>query len=94
MLQNIDIGSLLFLAIGAIFLCVIGLLLFFGLQVLGTSLNAFFGLFGALATGGPVVWCGCLALIFVCVFIAGGVILITTCNADPTSINFCLLVPH
>lgn len=93
MLQNVDLGTLLFLAIGGVFLCVIGLLLFFGLQVLGTSLNAFFGLFATLVTGGPVVWCGCLVVIFVCLFAVGGALLITTCNANPSAMNFCMLVP-
>jgi len=91
MLQNIDLGTLLFLSIGAVFLCVIGLLLFFGFQILGTTLNAFFGLFGTLVTGGPAVWCGCLVLLAICVFIAGGAIVITTCNSNPSSMNFCLL---
>jgi hypothetical protein len=94
MLQNVDLGTLLFLTIGGVFLCVIGLLIFFGLQVLGTSLNAIFGFFAALVTGGPVVWCGCLVVIFICIFVVGGALLITTCNADASSINFCLLVPR
>ena len=93
MLQNIDIGTLLFLSIGAVFLCVIGLLLFFGLQLLGTTANALFGFFATLVTGGPVVWCGCLVVLFICVFIAGGAILITTCNSNPSAMNFCLLFP-
>jgi hypothetical protein len=93
MVQNIDIGTLLFLSIGAVFLCVIGLLIFFGLQVLGTTVNAFFGLFATLVTGGPLIWCGCLVLIFICVFIAGGAILLTTCSSNPSAMNFCLLVP-
>jgi len=93
MLQNIDIGTLLFLSIGAVFLCVIGLLLFFGLQVLGTTANALLGFFATLVTGGPVVWCGCLVVIFICALVAGGAILVTTCNANPSAINFCLLVP-
>jgi hypothetical protein len=91
MLPNIDLGTLLFLSIGAVFLCVIGLLLFFGIQVLGTSLNAVLGLFGTLVTGGPVVWCGCLVLLGICVVLAGGVIVITTCTANPSSMNFCLI---
>jgi hypothetical protein len=94
MLQNIDVGTLLFLSIGAVFLCVIGLLLFFGLQILGTSLHAFFGIFATLVTGGPVVWCGCLVVIFICLFVVGGALLITSCNANPSSMNFCILVPH
>lgn len=93
MVQNIDIGTLLFLSIGAVFLCVIGLLIFFGLQILGTTANAFFGLFATLVTGGPLVWCGCLVLMFICVFIAGGAILLATCSSNPSAMNFCLLVP-
>jgi hypothetical protein len=92
-LPNIDTGTLLLLAIGAVFLCVVVLLIFFGLQVVGTSLTTLLSTVALLINGGPAIWCGCLVLIFACAACIGGVILVTTCNADPTSMNFCTLIP-
>jgi hypothetical protein len=93
LLQGVDTGSLLLLAIGAVFLCVLGLLLVFGLQVLGTGLNTFIASVALLLNGGPGVWCGCLVLLLACGACVGGVILMNACNANPTSMNFCLLFP-
>lgn len=95
-LQNVDLGTLLLLTIGCVFLCVIGLLLFFGLQILGTGLNAFLGVFHLLESminGGPGVWCGCLVLVFGCAIVLAVAYLAATCGSNPSSMNFCLLFP-
>lgn len=92
-LQNVDTGNLLFLAVGCVVLCVVGLALFFGMQILGTTLHTFVGLvelFGSIVNGGPVAWCGCLVVVFICAGLIGGTLLFTSCKANPTSMNFCL----
>lgn len=95
--QNIDLGGLLVIAVALVCLCLVGLLLMFGLQFLGSIFGVVFGLVdivGSLIGGGPVSWCGCLVLVFVCVLCAGGALLITNCNANPGAMNFCLLLPR
>jgi hypothetical protein len=95
-LQNVDIGTLLLLAVGCIFLFVVVLLVFFGLQILGTTLNVFVGalhLFEGVVNGGPGVWCGCLVLMLACGGCVGTALIVATCNSNPAAINFCLLVP-
>jgi hypothetical protein len=89
-LQN---ANVLTLALGCGVLCVVGLLLFFGLQILGTGLHTVVGIvqvLGGIVNGGPIAWCGCLAVIFVCVAVVGGALLFASCKANPTSMNFCL----
>ena len=89
-LQN---ANVLTLAVGCGVLCVVGLLLFFGLQILGTGLHTVVGIvqvLGGIVNGGPIAWCGCLAVIFVCAAVAGGALLFASCKANPTSMNFCL----
>lgn len=93
LLQNVNVGTPVLLAVGCAVLCVIGLLLFFGLQILGTTLNTVTGLFQlvtGILNGGPVAWCGCLAVLFVCAGVVGGALLFASCKANPTSMNFCL----
>ena len=93
LLQNANLGSPILLAVGCAVLCVVGLLLFFGLQILGTTLHTVLGLFqvaGGVLNGGPIAWCGCLAVIFVCAGLVGGALLFASCKTNPTSMNFCL----
>jgi hypothetical protein len=95
-LQNVDIGTLLFISIGCVLLCVFGLVLFFGLQLLGTTLHTFVGLaelFGGIVNGGPVAWCGCALLLFICAGVVGTVVVVVSCNTNPSAMNFCLLLP-
>lgn len=95
-LQNVDIGTLLFISIGCVLLCVFGLVLFFGLQLLGTTLNTFAGLvelFGGIINGGPLAWCGCAIFLVLCAGIVGLVVVVVSCNTNPSAMNFCLLVP-
>lgn len=94
-LQNIDLGTLLIIAVGLIGLCVVGLLLLFGLQLIGSSLavvSGIFDLIGGILGGGPVAWCGCLALLFLCGGCALVVWVVTTCNSNPAAMNFCSLL--
>lgn len=93
-LQNVDTGTLLLLAIGCVLLCVFGLLIVFGLQLIGTTLSTFLGIFeffGGIIGGGPAAWCGCLVFLFICGGIAAIVWVVTSCNANPYSMNFCQL---
>jgi hypothetical protein len=90
-LQTADMGALLLISIVLVVLCVVGLLVFFGLQIIGTT---FFGLIEVVTgviSGGPAVWCGCLVLLAACGACAGGALLVATCSANPSSMNFCLL---
>ena len=95
-LQNVDIGTLLFISIGCVLLCVVGLLLFFGLQLLGTTLHTFVGLaqlFSGIVNGGPVAWCGCAFVLFMCVIVVSVAVVAVTCKTNPSTMNFCLLFP-
>lgn len=94
LLQTTDIGTLLFIAIGCVLLCVVGLVLLFGLQLLGTTFQTVFGVFelvGSILNGGPVAWCGCLLVLAICGIIASAVYVYTSCAANPASMNFCAL---
>ncbi len=93
LLQNVNLGSPILLAVGCAVLCVVGLLLFFGLQILGTTVHTVAGLFelvGGIVNGGPIAWCGCLGVLFVCAGVIGGALLFASCKTNPTSMNFCL----
>jgi hypothetical protein len=92
-LQGADLGTLLIASVILVGLCVAGLLLMFGLQLLGTLaglLEVFTGFF----TGGPIAGCGCVVLLVICVGVAAIAWLVTTCSANPNAMNFCLLVPR
>ncbi|MCB9454951.1 MAG: hypothetical protein H6671_03065 [Anaerolineaceae bacterium] len=95
-LQNVDIGTLLLLGAGLAVLCVVGMILFFGLQLIGSAFGVLIGfieLFSGVVTGGPVAWCGCLVLIAACLLCVGTVLLYSTCTANPTAMNFCAIFP-
>lgn len=90
--SGIDINTLLVLALGCGVLCVVGLVVVFGFQVL----SSFFGLvelFTGVISGGPASWCGCLILIGICGALAAGAAVIVVCNNNPNAMNFCLLFP-
>ena len=92
-LQNINLGSPVLIALGCTVLCVVGVLLLFGMQLLGTTLHTVLGIFqlvGGIVNGGPLAWCGCLAVLFVCAAVVGGTLLFASCKANPSSMNFCL----
>ena len=93
LLQNANLGTPVLLVLGCGVLCVVGLLLFFGLQILGTTLHTVTGIFQLVTGvihGGPIAWCGCLVVLFVCAGVVGGALLFASCKASPTSMNFCL----
>ncbi len=91
MLPNMDVGALLLISIVLVFLCVVGLLLFFGFQLIGSTLVNVVGLVVTVVGGGPQMWCGCLVLLLACGACAGLVLLYSTCSANPSAMNFCLL---
>ena len=96
-LQNLDIGSLLFISIGCVLLCVLGLVLMFGLQLIGTTVSTIVGvmeLFSSIVGGGPIAWCGCAVLLMLCFGVVVIALLSVSCATNPSSMNFCLLFPR
>lgn len=95
-LQNIDPGSALLLLCGLCGLCIVGVVLLFGLQIIGGLLGAvgdILEIFIGLVSGGPAEWCGCL-LFILGLGVCGGLIFLITaglsaCETNPT--NFCAL---
>ncbi|NWG16626.1 MAG: hypothetical protein HXY41_08325 [Chloroflexi bacterium] len=90
-LQTADVGSLLLISIVLVVLCVAGLLIFFGIQIIGTTVVGVIEMVMGVISGGPAVWCGCLVLLAVCGLCAGGALVVATCSSNPSSMNFCLL---
>ncbi|MBC8099656.1 MAG: hypothetical protein H7Y11_09450 [Armatimonadetes bacterium] len=98
-LQNLDPSSTATLALLAALVCGIGVILFIGLQAVGTAVGIFgqfFGLITSVITGGPASWCGCIVLIFGCgicgVFSIAVARLVQECPANP--VNFCRLLGY
>jgi hypothetical protein len=91
LLQTTDAGTLLLIGVVLVALCLIIPLLLFGLRIVGASLFNIIGLFMTILGGGPRIWCGCLVLLLACALCAGGLLLYSTCSANPSSMNFCLL---
>ncbi len=98
-LQNIDPATLVVLVLGLALVCGVVVILFFGIQIIGSVLGVFgqvFGLFSGVVSGGPASWCGCLVLIFGCVLCSGlgfAVFqLVQTCDTNP--VNFCRLLGY
>lgn len=99
LLQGFGSNPVVFLGIGCALLCVVGFVLVFGLQIVGTliqSIFGFFDLFLGILTGGPVAWCGCLLLIMAC-FVCGGLAIfianaLPACETNP--IMFCRLLGY
>jgi len=94
---QVNLGDLIPLALGLVCLCGLGILLLLGFQIIGGFLEIFTSVFELLfevLSGGPVAWCGCLVLLFVC---GGGTVLavvlaqgLSSCGT-PEAINFCTL---
>lgn len=85
------------IALGCVCLCVVGFVLMSGLQVVGGVIGMFSSVIDVvfnILSGGPVSWCGCLVVLFLCVGGAGGAYLISqalaTCGT-PQAINLCSL---
>ena len=95
--MTIDGNNLVLLALGCVCLCGIGFVLLAGFSVVG----GFFEIFSSviemalqIISGGPISWCGCLFVLFVC---GGGTLLaimlaqgLSSCGT-PQAINFCSL---
>lgn len=88
-------GAPLLIALGCIVLCIVGVILFIGMQIIG----GVFGIFGGvvdvvfeLATAGPVPGCGCVVVVVGCMLCVGVVLAISsvlsTCGT-PDAVNFC-----
>ncbi len=93
--QSLDPNNPLILAGACALLCVAGLVLTLGMQALSGVLEIITSLAGMLMellSGGPVAWCGCLALL--ALVIGGGAVALllvqglTSCGT-PEAINFC-----
>jgi len=98
LLQNIDPAHLPLIAVGCALLCAVVVVIGFLLQALSSIFDVIAGLVEVaveIAQGGPVAWCGCLALV---VLLVGGggvaVMLIQGLAAcgTPEAINFCALI--
>ena len=97
-LQALDPDNPVILAAACALLCVVGLVLTLGLQAVSGLLEILASLAGALMemiSGGPVAWCGCLALL--ALLIGSAIVLIlllqglSACGT-PDAINFCSLL--
>jgi len=91
--QNVDPGTLIFIALGIGLLCVVGIGLILALQFAGNiigTLFSFFNLFFDVVSGGPIAWCGCLLLIGACGLCGGIAYLAAVCSGG-SAMNFCLL---
>ena len=94
LLQNIDPAHLPYIAVGCGLLCLVVFVIGFALQAISGIFDVIFGIFELLIDllqGGPVAWCGCLALIGGIAAIVSAVFLFLnapeSCAAHPT--RFC-----
>jgi hypothetical protein len=98
MLQNVDLNTVLLVGVACVLLCGVGIVLFFGMQFIGTALSAvttFAQMFMHILSGGPVAWCGCLLLLMSCVVCAGiGIFIVNVLPqcSGPNAVNFCRLL--
>ncbi len=96
-LQDVNAGTLILIALGLAGLCLVAVILFFGVQIIGTILGILGEAVG-LATGilgNPTSCCGCLLLVGVIV-VCGGIILaissaLGACGT-PDATNLCTLL--
>jgi hypothetical protein len=93
-LQNIDPATLVLLVMGLALICGVVVILFFGIQIIGSVLGVFgqfFGLLTGVVSGGPASWCGCLVLFGgcgLCSVLAYAVYQLSqSCGTNP--VNFC-----
>lgn len=98
LLQSLDPENPLTLAVACALLCLVGLVLSLGMQALSGVLeiiSSLAGMFMELLSGGPVAWCGCLALL--ALLVGGGIVAVmlvqglASCGT-PEAINFCALL--
>ena len=96
-LQNFNANSALTIAAICGGLCLVAVILFFGLQLISGTFGVVIGiveLFVHVFSGGPIAWCGCLLLLASCAVCSGIVIALLTilpkCGT-PEAVNFCQL---
>jgi hypothetical protein len=92
-----DIGTVLTLGAGLCLLALVGVVLFFGLQIFATFFSAIGSLFDVVTgfvSGGPGLWCGCAVLLAVlgacAVFTSFTVTALQACGT-PQATNLCSL---
>ncbi len=98
LLQSLDPNNPVTLAVACALLCLAGLVLSLGMQALGGLLEILSSLAGMVMevlSGGPVAWCGCLALL--ALVIGGGIVTWLTVQGllacgTAEAINFCHLL--
>jgi hypothetical protein len=93
-LQNINPAAVV---LGVAGLCLLGVILFFALQILGTTAGIFAGFMHLLmqvVNGGPLAWCGCLFAVGGCMICFLVVIvtssMLSTCGTA-NAVNFCAI---
>lgn len=96
-LQNIDAGTILVLSLACATICGIVVVLFFGLQIIGTVFGFLTGIIEfvtQIVSGGPISWCGCLVVFLACGFCAvtafSMATILQSCGT-PDAVNFCSL---
>lgn len=96
-LQNLDGGTVILLALGCGLLCVVGVALSLGFQLVGGFLDlvgGVFAIFGGLTGGGEISCCGCIVLLgglSVCGVGAFAIYQLTQTCGTPDAINLCRL---
>jgi hypothetical protein len=97
-MENIDAGTILLIVVGCAGLCVVGIGLLFSLQILTSVVGMFAGIaevIGAVLSGGPLAWCGCILLFVICgavVIIALWLVSILSSCGTADAVNFCRLL--
>lgn len=95
-LQNLDPNSILLIIVAGCGLCIVGIILLFGLQLIGGALGALgsvVDIFTGILSAGPLESCGCLVVVGGCglcgLLIALAASALNSCGTNPT--NFCAL---
>lgn len=95
---GMNVGNILLITLGGCGLCVVGLFLIFGLQIVAIFIEGFsslFELFASIVGIGPFGGCGCLFFLGVLLACAGIVVFITSqfthCGTELAT-NFCSLI--
>lgn len=99
-LQNLDAGTAILIVFGLSVVCIIGVILLLGVNILGGALGIVGNLLGGItgliggATASPLSCCGCLVVIGLIVVCGGGIFLIVQISGScgtPDAVNFCTL---
>lgn len=99
-IQTIDFTNPFFVAIACSLLCVVGILGFVLLQILGFGLSILAGLLELIVgvfTGGPIAWCGCFLMVGVvgaCCILTLGIALLAPSCGTPDAVNLCRLLGY